>query len=583
MHKLGTARLLGFLCALALCALPAGCAREGGAPARELAKSDAVKVGQRVRRIPVWAKKELTAFKATEKTMRDFMKRFVKPDGCTVVTHRASAGGIDDILEGFFKWDKYVLLAGSDELREQYVNVWKYTWNYGVKKGIFKDGFYVKGYNAEHAGELFPLLWACLELAPEDKDLIATNRACADVFLRPEWFHPKNHLFRYCWIRSRPIDEPWRKKWLEPRKGECAVNPLYAAGVWLAYLSTGEEKYRKWVLDYSAAWNRLAKMNKGVFPYHVDTESFKLGPGGDGRWWKGNRGSASFDFEKYGMVVASRGWRNLPAAAVLLDGGKPEQAAGLVSTVKAIFKNSVKGLPAAGYAPEKGGWYRDEKTWSHHVPTLLDKAYALTWDPELLKLIKGYPVKKVSWLEKEIATWCQFTYAGMGDLSVVEKGFDRAVRRAERRRQKARALKNPRKGDHLTEVTIERLGDFDYVDGASWTGHNARNGGPSLGPVGYFSASGRRGLPPGLAALVRHTDEGSAKLLLCNTTRRPVRLLLTGGYYGQHRIDSLASAGRTRAVGARRVLLEFAPKSLAEVTLKFTRSAFKPTLTPQKD
>ncbi|MHC4913945.1 MAG: hypothetical protein ACYTGB_00520 [Planctomycetota bacterium] len=573
------------------CLLVSGCLAGAEAPPAvgekaSPAAGEPFKVGAQVKEIPAWAEKELAAFAAVERCYRDFMKRYTKPDGSTVVTARCSHGNIDDIIEGFFKWDKFVLLAASDELREQYVRVWKYHWNYGTEKGWFENGFYVKGYDAEHAGELLPMLWACVELRPDDRELTSVNEATAKVLTSPEWFHPERHLFRYSFVRSRPIDEAWRKKYLEPRwVGECGVNTVYAGCVWLAHLTSGQEKYRRWVLDYCTAWNRAAAANKGVFPYHIDTPSGKLGPGGDGRWWAGSRhgdrgGTSSFDYARYGMVTPTRGLRNLPVAAAFLDGGEEKHAAGLVSTVKALFANAKDGLPVAAYDPEQGGWFRGKK-WPHHIPVLLDKAFVLTWDPDLRKLMDSYPVEKVRWLEQEFAEWCRFTYCGRGGLEVAEKAFDRAKRRAERRMEKAAALKEPKKGDDLTEVTLERVCDFAYVDGAQWGGHNARCGGPSPGPVGYFDERGRRGLPPGVAALVRNVDEGSVTLLVCNTGGRPVRLLVTGGYYGQHMIGALSCAQVKARLNARRVLLELPAKGLAEVKLGLTRCALKPTLKPQ--
>jgi len=547
----------------------------------EVGKTQVVKVGTPQAEVPAWATKELAAFAAIEECYQDFMKRFVREDGSTVVTENLHHGIIDDAMEGFFKWDKFLLLAASDDLREKYIRVWKYHWRFGTEKGWFRDGFYVRGYDAEHAGELLPLLWACLELAPDDKELVETNKAVAEVLTSPTWFHPTNHLFRYGWIRSAPIDEQWRQSWLVRWRGESAVNTLYVSGVWLAHLTTGEEKYRRWVLDYCNAWNRAARMNNGVFPYQIDTETMQLGPEGDGRWWKGTEGTASFDFDRYGTVVASRGWRNLSVAAAFLDGGDPQYAEGLVSTVKTMCAHREDGLPCPAYSPEQGGWYRGSK-WPHHIPVLLDKAYVLTWDASLAKLMLEYPVDKVTWLEQEFANWCNFTYNRVGDLAQVEEAFERQVRRARGRMTRAASAK-PTVGDDLTVVTLETLGNLDYVDGSQWAGHNVRNGGPSAGPVGYFSGTGRRGLPKDVAALVRHTDRQSAALILCNARAEPVRLLVTGGYYGQHRIDSLESGTVRKRINASRIALELAPRSVAEVTLTLARCAYQPTLRPQSE
>jgi hypothetical protein len=563
--------------------VPAAAAMLLAASAVCAAPPAAVQVGQREETIPAWAAKELAAFEAIEANMQDFMKRFVLPDGKTIVTENCTQGTLDDSVEGFFKWDKFILLAASDDLRRKYVKVWKATWDFGLRQGIFKDGFYARGYDAEHAGELFPLLWACLELDPRDTELVRTNKACADVLTSPEWFHPTQHLFRYGWIRSQPIDEAWRKSWLTAWQGENGVNTLYVSSVWLAYLTTGEAKYRQWVLDYCAAWNAAAARNGGCFPYQIDTETGKLGPGGDGRWWKGTEKSASFDLEGYGIVTPTRGWRNLPVAAAFLDGGNPTHAAGIVGTVKVLCADIEQRLPVTHYSPEKGGWHRPTvRGYPHDIPGMVDRAYVLTWDPAIRTIIERYPVEKVTYIEQEAATWCQFTYLRKGDLTAAEQAFDRLVRQAKSRQARAATATRPVSGDDLTDLSLTKLNDLDYVDGAQWGGHNARNGGPSAGPVGYFDAAGRRGLPKGLAALVRYTDRTSAVVLLCNANETPTQALLTGGYYGQHRIDAVESGGKKTVVNAGRVLLELPAHSGAEATLTLTRCAYPPTLEPQR-
>jgi hypothetical protein len=148
---------------------------------------------------------------------------------------------------------------------------------------------------------------------------------------------------------------------------------------------------------------------------------------------------------------------------------------------------------------------------------------------------------------------------------------------------RAGELKAPRSGDDLARVILSHLADLDYVDGAQWHGQNGRVGGPNPGSVGLFGGDGRRGLPTGVASVVRHVDRESVRLLLHNTTAAPARLILTGGAYGQHRIESVGEEGKVPvAVRARRAEIELAPKASADLTLRLTRHAFAPTLTPQR-
>ena len=57
--------------------------------------------------------------------------------------------------------------------------------------------------------------------------------------------------------------------------------------------------------------------------------------------------------------------------------------------------------------------------------------------------------------------------------------------------------------------------------------------------------------------------------------------MLTAGYYGQDRFESVASGGASAKISGRRVLIEVRPGSLAELDFKVRRFAFHPTLSPQ--
>ena len=53
-----------------------------------------------------------------------------------------------------------------------------------------------------------------------------------------------------------------------------------------AYLFTGEERYRKWVLDYTDAWIERTRNNKGIIPDNVGPTG-KIGEQRQGQWWGG--------------------------------------------------------------------------------------------------------------------------------------------------------------------------------------------------------------------------------------------------------------------------------------------------------
>ena len=50
-----------------------------------------------------------------------------------------------------------------------------------------------------------------------------------------------------------------------------------------AFLLTGEEKYRDWVVEYTDAWVERAGQNDGLLPDNVG-HSGKIGEYCDGKW-----------------------------------------------------------------------------------------------------------------------------------------------------------------------------------------------------------------------------------------------------------------------------------------------------------
>lgn len=135
-------------------------------------------------------------------------------------------------------------------------NVIKGWRRYGVERGIFRKGFYRGSYDAEHGCKLFPMLWACIELFPDDEKIIRTNRQLADMLCSPVYFHPELHFLRYSAMNAMLTAETAPRA-MRKARGDNAGNTMYATAPWLAYLTTGDEKYRTWVLNYAKAWDLI--------------------------------------------------------------------------------------------------------------------------------------------------------------------------------------------------------------------------------------------------------------------------------------------------------------------------------------
>jgi hypothetical protein len=72
-------------------------------------------------------------------------------------------------------------------------------------------------------------------------------------------------------------------------RGDVPLNLTATSLITHAYLYTGEEKYRQWVLDYVGAWQERATANGGIVPDNVGPTG-KIGELMDGKWWGGYYG-----------------------------------------------------------------------------------------------------------------------------------------------------------------------------------------------------------------------------------------------------------------------------------------------------
>lgn len=72
-------------------------------------------------------------------------------------------------------------------------------------------------------------------------------------------------------------------------RGDVPLNLSSTSLVTSAFLYTGEEKFRDWVLEYTGAWVKRQQANGGIIPDNIGP-SGKVGELMDGKWWGGYYG-----------------------------------------------------------------------------------------------------------------------------------------------------------------------------------------------------------------------------------------------------------------------------------------------------
>ncbi|KAG5724589.1 hypothetical protein E4T56_gene15031, partial [Termitomyces sp. T112] len=124
---------------------------------------------------------------------------------------------------------------------------------------------------------------------------------------------------------------------------------------------------------------------------------------------------------------------------------------------------------------------------------------------------------------------------------------------------------NPASAKALVKWTTGGL----HIARPTWKPESPPQGGVTLhGRLRYFDPARRRaGLPQDVAALVHSLGDTQTQVTLVNTGDRPRRVIVQGGAYGEHRIESVQLEGREHGVGARHFTLDLAPGAGARLPI----------------
>ncbi len=136
-------------------------------------------------------------------------------------------------------------------------------------------------------------------------------------------------------------------------QSDIANNLSATALVTNAYLYTGEESYRKWVLDYVDAWMDRIRQNNGIVPDNVGPTG-KIGERREGVWWGGVYGWNS----SYGLRMIFHSLTIAAECALLLSGdfGYLELLRSQIEMVLANAKRGEDGQLLVPWRVGEGGW-----------------------------------------------------------------------------------------------------------------------------------------------------------------------------------------------------------------------------------
>jgi hypothetical protein len=349
---------------------------------------------------------------------------------------------------------------------------------------------------------------------------------------------------------------------------------------------TGEEKYRRWVLDYVQAWAERTQRNGGIMPDNIGPTG-KIGERIGGKWWGGYYGWRW----PHGAWIILESTLNAGCSATLLTGDPSwldlhrSQADLLWSLRKE--EDGVMQIPAR----------HGDQGWFDYRPPV-PKYYVYLWflsqsEEDRARLQARFPNRQA--LQEDPGFFKAGKYSPLSWFAYAVEGT------------------NPDFPDRVLDDTYEgicrrlEMIEQDDDDVENWDVHHWQNRNPVIpegliqmtmgtpaavyhggllhASVRYFDPRRRRpGLPPHVAALVEKVTSDGILLTLVNTDPLETRdVVVQAGAFGEHAFtqvepkDATDATGQRVVINAKHLRVSLGPSAQARLELGILRLAHRPS------
>ncbi|WNR45412.1 hypothetical protein [Paenibacillus roseipurpureus] len=555
---------------------------------------------------PQWALLQRKLLESLNQSAVEFVNQYTREDG-TLIWRDEWPGmdGSDDPYEGFMNLALLYALGGSDEVGELADRMWEsITWQWTQYGQIYQefDGYYDwmhhgEGYlyfyflglsrpnqlkNRQRAVKFAQLYMGNDPAVPnydKEKKLIRSpitgSKGPRFVMTKEDWVTHRGVLDDYLapfedlpgvdfssgtcrWSDDKIYSDLITKMNERQAKGDVPVNLNATSLLTHAYLFTGDESYRDWVLEYVTAWEERTVRNNGIMPDNIGL-SGEIGEYNDGKWWGGFYGWRW----PHGLLTIIEPVLNACMNAVLLTGDMARL--GLVrSQLDYNWKlgKVVNGMWQVPYKHFDSGWtdFRVQvPTWPIYLWTVsmeqedlervkrvpLTEAYANIEVPGLsgrndatMKETKHYISNTVPWFRYMQGEYPQYPE------EILRANFRLIQLQLHKMRSQegnpanwvtdgftVNAMSSIHKWQEMCPVYFEGL--LQLVWG---TPMHISHGGLQHARVRYYDGIRKRpGLPEDVAALVEAIADESVTLNLVNLSLFNERVvIIQGGSFGEH-------------------------------------------------
>lgn len=544
---------------------------------------------------PGWAVLQRHLIGAMNGAAEEFWRAFTLPGGML-----KKSGKIDDDYEAFGNWGLFYALGGGRAALDHGVEAWNATTRRWTNERQATRLEFVKSYDMLHLSEGYVSLQNLALADPAIAENVARARRFAGFYLNEDPvapnYDPVHRILRspytgsegpsfhqdgsYVLIYGHASLFPLVKEVDAARvgdlqklyddvvcRGDVPSNLAITGLIAHAYLLTGDQKYKRWVLEYTGAWLDRIRANNGIIPDNVGLGG-KTGEYRQGQWWGGLFGWSS----RYSIEIMFNALITATEAAYVVSGDRKyldllrSQVDVLLSRGKVVDGNLLVPYRMGpqgweDYRPlephilshlwhlsmEAGDWERIQRVLRNARSGPRPYAYAESPKPPKPGEEAWRPDgSAVDWrvVSHDISHKNQNRHNEAPHLLYLageNPDWPENVLAAEHR-QMMRNLERIRSGKFQHEwgnhTVTEQNPVFTNGLAQMTTGapHLSFNGGLLMARVRYFDAGQKRpGLPEDVAALVEKLTATQTVLRLVNTSSvHPRRLVVQAGGYGEH-------------------------------------------------
>ncbi|MBD04789.1 MAG: hypothetical protein CME24_10645 [Gemmatimonadetes bacterium] len=587
------------------------------------------------RAAPNWAIGQRHLIGAMNRAAHSFVRHATREDGS--LKQRSvwtSMDGTDNGYEAFMSFPLFYLVGGDDHIRTTARREWEAITAQYEGYGTVDRGF-VTGFDWFHHSESYPYIYYLSMSEPGRADDLDRARAYAAMYigddpLAPNWdadrkmlrsplngsHGPRLETTLTDWDYHRPIlanylapfedlpggdagDPHFCVDWTDDElfdqilqrvnermtHGDVPLNLSSTSLVTHAYLHTGDDRYRQWVLDYLQAWMDRRDANDGIIPDNVGP-SGQIGERMDGKWWGGYYGwrwpHGARNITEPAFVAGS--------CAALMTGDLSwlDLCRSQLDSLWALRREEDGGWKVPARHSD-GGWFdfRDPDPWLY-----IHLAYLSQSTEDRDRLDEVFPDRShfaglpPNWgagkagicPPKAWHVWNEGGNPGFPDQ--VQETTLSSMHRALEQIESDESDPEARECYHfqrMNPVVPEGLVQLTMGTPAA-----LYNGGLLQSHLMYYDIERRRpGLPEGMAARVERVDDQSVDVVLVNTDDvHGHLLLLQAGAFGEHSFTggSAQTDDVTSQVGVndRHLSVDLGPGAQTRLHLQIRRFAHRP-------